>query len=281
MEKNVVYGIFAAAIISIGAGGYFFWLTTIDTDRKHLETISTLDELEKNLIDMQKNSDSNPEDIKELEKKITELENQNNDLNVVKSSTFDPKPEPTPSEKIQLYGPEKYLSFDDSPFLDMRKNSEYFYLLDFEDQVINVPGVKAINGVPIFDTPQSLNGVDSVDFDDGYLDGVGRGGSYNYEYVPYGEFEFDQNILGKLPTHVGFVVTDADWNVTVTIEVFGPNGAKLEKKFESVAVGDQISQAGETAEDVFFGFMSSEGIKKIKITIHGNAIEIDHLQYGR
>lgn len=289
--NTTTISIVTGLIIAVLVGGYYFWLTTIDTNQKHIETMANLESLQKKLNELQNNPNSNPIDIQELKNTINEIKTQNNvgSKEIVQQYEFKTNVEVMKSQynqnlqsftDVSLDGPKHYLSLNESPF-KTKEYSQYFYLIDFENQIIDTPGIKATNGNPIhFKTYSVPLGVDSVDSDDGYIDGVGRGGSYSYQYVPYGEFEFDQNVLNALPTRVGFVVTDADWNVTITVEAFGPDGLRLDKKFESVAVGDQVSQAGETDEDVFFGISSPDGIKKIKITMSG-ALEIDHVQYGR
>jgi hypothetical protein len=77
-----------------------------------------------------------------------------------------------------LIGPTPYLSFSDSPFKSV--SFSQFYLEDFESGQFNSPWVTAINNDP----GQSLGVLspggttDSVDADDGVIDGVGRGGHY-------------------------------------------------------------------------------------------------------
>jgi hypothetical protein len=72
-----------------------------------------------------------------------------------------------------LYGPIQYLSFNDSPFQEI--DFETFYLEDFEDRLFNVPGVTATNNNPgqtLSVLTHSIYG-DSVDGDDGIIDGSG------------------------------------------------------------------------------------------------------------
>jgi len=61
----------------------------------------------------------------------------------------------------QLVGPTPYLSDADSPFAGLGLSS--FYLEDFEDSALKVPGVVASVGVPRAPGPET----DSVDGDDG------------------------------------------------------------------------------------------------------------------
>ena len=72
-----------------------------------------------------------------------------------------------------LLGPTPYLSKADSPFLtDL--NAGNMYLEDFECGVLTVPGVALSDGTII---PPGFEGlIDSVDADDGVIDGSGLGG---------------------------------------------------------------------------------------------------------
>ena len=81
-----------------------------------------------------------------------------------------------------------YHSFEgDSPLFDFSKNNSYFYLERFEDKEIQVPGVTP-NAGKIW---QSTDGnTDSVDEDDGEIDGIGQQGhSFNlgekYNFLIY------------------------------------------------------------------------------------------------
>lgn len=73
-----------------------------------------------------------------------------------------------------FFGPTPYLSFSDSPFAN--QSHDYFYLENFEDGVLNTPGVTASPGW----VPFTSGGYrDSVDADDGNIGGSGsQGNSY-------------------------------------------------------------------------------------------------------
>lgn len=107
-----------------------------------------------------------------------------------------------------LADPIPYLSRADSPFNGVAFPS-YFHFEDWEDGLVNTPGV----------TPSStdLGGnygalVDSIDGDDGVLDGKCEkaAGTCNSGFSGTGSFEltFDAAVLGALPTHVGIAWTD-------------------------------------------------------------------------
>jgi hypothetical protein len=174
-------------------------------------------------------------------------------------------------------GPSPYLSFADSPFVGT--NFSYFYLENFEDGALNVPGVSADKGV--------VSGVgvytDSVDADDGHIDGTGN---YGHSWALYNDvtdavnFLFDKTALGILPTHVGLVWTDLHPGTGyVQFMAYDAAGNSLGSAINAY-VGDGTTLGG-TAEDRFFGFISQSGISRISMTTTpGMTWEVDHLQYG-
>ena len=104
-------------------------------------------------------------------------------------------------------GPTPYLSFDDSPFKG--GSFGYFYLETFEDHLLNTPGVSADSGgvTSVVFGPLIH---DSVDADDGAIDGSGlKGDSYFTASGATGvRFTFSAAALGSLPTSAGIVWTD-------------------------------------------------------------------------
>jgi len=175
-----------------------------------------------------------------------------------------------------LYGPTPYLQASDSPFAGLSLG--YFHLEDFEDGLLNTPGVTASTGIPTKPT-YSASVTDSVDADDGLIDGFGNAGNswFATPGVPGVTFTFDPTVLGTLPTHVGIVWTDGQ--DPVVFQAFDGIGNPLG------AVGPAYiadgSYFGGTAEDHFFGISDAGGIGKITITSGQSAgIEVDHLQYG-
>lgn len=178
-----------------------------------------------------------------------------------------------------------YASFADSPFYG--NSLAQFYLEDFEDGLFNSPGVSGVantNGVSlaVFSGPS----VDSVDGDDGVIDGSGSGGHSlaGYPNVPAENlgftFTFDPLVLGGLPTHVGIVWTDGGFGISTRFEAFDAEGNSL-GVIGPVATGD-YSFYGTTAEDHFFGIIYTGGIASFTISDPGghNNLEVDHLQYG-
>ena len=171
----------------------------------------------------------------------------------------------------QSVGPSPYLQTSDGPWTSLSFN--YFHLENFEDGLLNVPGVVASTGSPI--GPGGLT--DSVDGDDGAVDGSGTNG---HSFFSIGgsagiSFTFSAAALGALPTHAGIVWTDGVG--TITFEAFDQNNVSLGTTTGNHADG---SVSGTTAEDRFYGWVNSGGISKISIKNSGGGIEVDHLQYG-
>jgi hypothetical protein len=170
-----------------------------------------------------------------------------------------------------------YLSFSDSPFKDI--TFSYFYLENFEDCSLNTPGVSVDYGmceIPPY--------IDSVDSDDGIIDGSGSSGHSWYAHSSNSlTFTFDINVLGSLPTHVGLVWTDIGASVgcygDVTFTAYDSEGSSL-GPMTAIHLGDG-SGYGETAEDRFFGIINESGISKITMSMVNADWECDHLQYGR
>lgn len=199
----------------------------------------------------------------------------------VKDPTISPT-SGTPSKTLQLentlYGPSKYLSFKDSPFFEISKNSQYFYLEDFEDGALNTLGAKVNNG-QVLDPGEYT---DSVDIDgDGFTDGDGSTGHSLWSDGSYIlTFSFDETKLGGLPTFAGIVFTDASYsNDDIHFEAYGPDGNVIDR-IDLKDAGDN-SNKGTTGEDRFFGIISDSGIKGIKLESTRANFEVDHLQYGR
>ena len=193
------------------------------------------------------------------------------------------------AEGAVFYGPSPYLSFNDSPFKGM--DFRYFHLEGFEDGLLNVPGVTASTG-RVFNRGTSN---DSVDADDGAIDGKGRTLSLWIDGVKDLVFTFNASVLGSLPTHAGIVWTDVGTTQPphplgygdVTFEAFGPSGASL-GVIGPFLLGDGLYE-GQTAEDRFFGVYNPDGISSIKISMPNLSgqpdnraanWEVDHLQYG-
>lgn len=197
----------------------------------------------------------------------------------------------TPSRAdLTFIGPLGYSSPADSPFSGL--NFDYFHLEDFEDLELNTPGVTRSAGT-IGEEARAYR--DSVDGDDGAIDGLGTEGeslfadrgSSLWHWLPWSDaeatgitFTFDTNALGTFPSHVGVVWTDAEAPkvTSVFLEAFGPTGISL-GMFGPHPVGDDTTQ-GTTPEDRFLGVIHLDGISAIRIFQDADQMEVDHLQYG-
>ncbi len=184
-------------------------------------------------------------------------------------------PTATATPAFTFIGPLPYLSFNDSPFKDLSFST--FYLEDFEDHLFNVPGVTASAG--------GVNSVvygpgihDSVDADDGVIDGSGLAGDDYFSWSGSAgvEFYFHVDALGQYPTHAGVVWTDGEG--LTSFEAFDALGNSL-GVVGPLAIADG-SISGTTAEDRFFGVIVPGGISAIKLSNTSGGIELDHLQYG-
>lgn len=178
-----------------------------------------------------------------------------------------------------------YAQFSDSPFASLAAGNPNFFLEDFEDGALNTPGASASGGFVVFGGPP----IDSVDGDDGVVDGSGSTGHswYTGGALTSISFSFSAATLGYLPTHVGIVWTDVGLMPfppqgvdSIAVRAFDANGASLGGiLFDDLGDG-QVT--GGSAEDRFFGAIFDGGISRISITsLNGSGDwEVDHLQYG-
>ncbi len=183
-------------------------------------------------------------------------------------------------------GPSPYLSFADSPFNG--GSFSYYHLENFEDDALNTPGASRSGGV-IVSGQAGCGGagdgqcnpiVDSVDADDGAIDGSGLAGNSLFS-TPGStgiSFTFDAATLGGLPTHVGIVWTDGGTDASITFQAFDAADNVLGSTTAFGLPDDNF--IGGTGEDRFFGFIDAGGIGRIFISNSTGGIEVDHLQYG-
>jgi hypothetical protein len=190
--------------------------------------------------------------------------------------------------RADILGPSPYLSFSDSPFSSLP--FIYFYLEDFEDGLLNTPGVTASPGW-IVSSPGPFT--DSVDADDGLIDNSGTNGHSYISALSNTNLTltFDAAALsGKLPTHVGIVWTDVGQvkfgfagRGDVLFSAFDTNGT-LMGTIIATNLGDGSpfgSGPNATSEDRFFGATNATGISSISMSMLNSADwEVDHLQYG-
>lgn len=169
-----------------------------------------------------------------------------------------------------FYGPTPYLQASDSPFFGMSG----WQLEDAEDMSYDIPHstIDFIAWSSAFGT--SL--IDSVDKDDGEINGVGNAGPLGPgdAFWSSGAITVTFGLNGvPLPTHAGLVWTDGGG--LITFEAFGPDDVSLGTTTGEHADGDFF---GGTAEDRFYGVSYSGGIKKIRISNPNGGIEVDHIQ---
>lgn len=123
------------------------------------------------------------------------------------------------------------------------------------------------------------NLTDSVDLDDGILDGTGQSDpNKGWAYYLRGA---EMTITFPQPvTSAGFVFTDGDTRATgFRFEASGPNGFPL-GTISGTSLSGQDNNSGETAEDRFLGVRNSAGISSLRlITFGGQGIEIDHVHF--
>src|SRR4051812_8186344 len=195
---------------------------------------------------------------------------------------------------VTFLGPTSYLSKADSPF-PVDGSSPTFHVEDFEDGAFNSPGIvlPSLPEAQGYVLPAGQPLTNSVDSDDGTIDGMGRNGralmSTIYTnnlvnpptYSSYVGVGFDSSQLGYLPTDVGFVWTYGPLNSVVRLGVYDGNSNEIGYKiFPGIGNGND----NDTTDDRFFGVLSSEGIGSILITTSypGDTafFEMDHFQYG-
>lgn len=172
-----------------------------------------------------------------------------------------------------------YVSSGDSPF-DLFGPDSDFFLEDFEDGLLNTLGLMGFGGEIRFPSAWT----DSVDADDGIIDGFGLDGHNYWAFFgkdgagPLARFEFDPEVLGGLPRSAGLVWTDGNFDALTFFEAFGPKGESL-GTIGPLVLGDGGHQGG-TAEDRFLGVTFQGGISAIEISATLGRIELDHVQYG-
>lgn len=179
-----------------------------------------------------------------------------------------------------MLGPSPYLSSADSPFAG--GSFTYFHLENFESGSLTVPGVTLSGGSFL----ASSGTTDSVDGDDGSIDGSGTAGRSLYSSgLSSLSFTFDPLALGSLPTHAGIVWTDIGTATPtfgvgpVTFQAFDAANVLI-GTIGPTSLGDG-SVNGFTAEDRFFGVTHAAGISRIVISMSNTTDwEVDHLQYG-
>jgi hypothetical protein len=178
-------------------------------------------------------------------------------------------PEARGASTFYFNASQAYRGLSDSPFYANAGGS--FHLENFENGSTNAL-LTAIGG--------SIRGpsasTDSVDGDDGSVDGSGQGG---HSYSTNGRsmtFRFG-NVGGHKPTMAGLVFTDGRPNSMITFRAWDANGDLIGRV--RARLGD-LARNGGTAEDRFFGIANDEGISRFRIDSSRAGFEVDHLQFA-
>jgi len=174
-----------------------------------------------------------------------------------------------------------YRSVDNSPGTGPSTLPDSLIVENFESET-RQPGL-AISGGTVSDG-------NSVDADDGVIDGLANGKSLGlgawFPFEPANTtLTFSANDIGGAPRFAGVVVTDASGvedefgnpvAISVTLTVFLTNGTSVSGVF------DILSQPDDATDDVFIGVdlgvLSLEGIDSIAVS-SPTPIAIDHVQY--
>jgi len=176
-------------------------------------------------------------------------------------------------------GPLPYRQFADSPF-STGTPTGYFYLEDFEDKLLDTPGVTQKNGVvsSSYGYPKLVDSVDGDDQNPADNACSGCDAFFNINGPQGLEFTFDETVLMRLPTHVGIVFTDGGVGADAIFTAYDADGNEL----TTIVAPSIADQTFDTAcgEDRFFGIIASKGVKRIWLRTSGGGIEADHLQYG-
>ncbi|MFG0284415.1 MAG: hypothetical protein ACF8R7_08340 [Phycisphaerales bacterium JB039] len=169
--------------------------------------------------------------------------------------------------------PGVYRQASNSPFY----GDSGFTYENFEDGLLNILGVTNYHGNGTVVGPSGFT--DSVDGDDGVIDGWGSSGhSMDDGWANRLSFAFDKTVIGAAPTRAGVVWTDGgNGDVTVTFEAFDLSGVSLGLVSDSFYDG---AYSGDTLDDRFYGIEHAGGIGRIEIRYSGGLFEIDHVQYG-
>jgi hypothetical protein len=150
-------------------------------------------------------------------------------------------------------------------------------LEDFEDSSLDF-GITASGG--FFVGPSTFT--DSVDADDGTIDGFGRLG-HSYGVLGAGTATLTFTFASPA-TAAALVITDAPTpsSTQVYVEAFGPGMVSLGTAGPFTL---DTSSSGQTPEDRFVGVQEAGGIFALRVTSNNTnttntGIELDHVQFG-
>jgi len=181
-----------------------------------------------------------------------------------------------------------YKSFDgDSPFKSLKATSDWFEFETFDGPTFQANTKGVTTSSPNETSKYTDAGFyDSVDSDDGAIDGKGR--AQDRLVLSNGDITFTFDNKRGFPTDAGIVWTDVHatnpsfGQSTLTFEAFDASGKSLGLQ-GPFTVGGDYSTTGETGEDRFFGAHYNGGISSFRVVVPAVTVgvEFDHLQYGR
>ncbi len=173
---------------------------------------------------------------------------------------------------VVLYG-QPYTKVADSSLFGAMSLDDDYWCETFEDGLVNIPGLSMSGGV--IATPGGQT--DSVDADDGSIDGSGNGGrSYRATLGSPITINVSSAALAGLPERLAFAWTDGPQNSTLTITVTTGTGAAFVR---TVGPLGDAGSGGATAEDRLVAVTASDGIAQVVIASGGATFEIDHVQF--
>jgi len=178
------------------------------------------------------------------------------------------------ADALVVLSPQNYTKLGDSGLFGAMSLDDDFFCETFEDGTVNTPGLGIAGGAIL--APGAST--DSVDFDDGVLNGLGTAGR-SYKAAPGATVSVSINgtALAGLPERLAFAWTDGAQNSSMTLVVTTGNGLTFTRTVGPAMDG---SSNGATAEDRLVSITSSFGIASVAITTTGGAgFEIDHVQY--
>lgn len=167
------------------------------------------------------------------------------------------------SAQTTFFGPTPYVQQSDTPAAFIVPGLK---LENFEDNVLDP--MLSMNTAIIGPGGQT----DSVDADDGLIDGSGTNGRSVFG-VNGVRISF-----ASLQIAAGIVWTDGGSATSVSFEAFGPTGASI-GVYGPFVLGDNFN-TGQTAEDRFFGVHHAQGISAIFLTHTSGGYEADHIQWA-
>jgi hypothetical protein len=187
-------------------------------------------------------------------------------------------------------GPTPYLRVEDSPF-DLSGLGSTMFLDDLEDGALDGPLISPdtrVRGPGLF--------TDSVDADDGVVDGQGNGAhslettryivhpTFPWTYRTFFDIIFTD--IDNRPNAFGIVWTDGFEQSSVELQFVSPSGTNIGVcSYDSLMDG---ANTGESAEDRFIGIIADQPIghiggfsQSVGFEPPSERLELDHIQFGR